>query len=105
MKRFKQFLIEGSDTRINEIIFESSDADVIIPLSQTIWERLTGEKKDKYAVHITDREGLDQLKRISGSKKGIPSMTDASDKVIKSFVDTAYGVLTDGGVWARAGGR
>ena len=105
MKRFKQFLIEGSDTSINEIIFESSDADVIIPLSQSIWERLTGEKKDKYAVHITDREGLDQLKRISGRKKGIPSMTDTSDKVIKSFIDTKYGVLTEGGVWVVLKGK
>ena len=54
MKSFKQYLTEGSDTPVNEIIFESDDADVLIPLSQTIWERLTGEKKDKYAVHITD---------------------------------------------------
>jgi hypothetical protein len=105
MKRFKQFLIEGSDTPVNDIIFGSSDADVIIPLSQSIWERLTGEKKDKYAVHITDREGLEQIRRISGSKKGIPSMTDASDKVIKSFVDTKYGVLTDGGVWVVLKGK
>ena len=105
MKRFKQFLIEGSDTSVNDIIFGSSDADVIIPLSQSIWERLTGEKKDKYAVHITDREGLEQIRRISGSKKGIPSMTDASDKVIKSFVDTKYGVLTDGGVWVVLKGK
>ena len=105
MKRFKQFLIEGSDTPVNDIIFGSSDADVIIPLSQSMWERLTGEKKDKYAVHITDREGLEQIRRISGSKKGIPSMTDASDKVIKSFVDTKYGVLTDGGVWVVLKGK
>jgi hypothetical protein len=105
MKRFKQFLIEGSDTSVNDIIFGSSDADVIIPLSQSMWERLTGEKKDKYAVHITDREGLEQIRRISGSKKGIPSMTDASDKVIKSFVDTKYGVLTDGGVWVVLKGK
>ena len=105
MKTFKQYLSEGSDTSVNEIIFESSDADVIIPLSQTVWERLTGEKKDKYAVHITDREGLEDLKRISGSKKGVPSMTDASDKVIKSFVDTEYGVLTEGGVWVVLKGK
>ena len=105
MKRFKQFLIEGSDTSVNEIIFESSDADVIIPLSQSIWERLTGEKKDKYAVHITDREGLDQLKSISGRKKGIPSMTDVSDNVIKSFINTKYGVLTEGGVWVVLKGK
>lgn len=105
MKRFKQFLIEGSDTSVNEIIFESSDADVIIPLSQSIWERLTGEKKDRYAVHITDREGLDQLKRISGRKKGIPSMTDVSDNVIKSFINTKYGVLTEGGVWVVLKGK
>ena len=97
MKSFKQYLTEGSDTPVNEIIFESDDADVLIPLSQTIWERLTGEKKDKYAVHITDLEGLDSLKRISGSKKGIPSMTDTSDKVINSFVQTQWGVLTEGG--------
>ena len=105
MKSFKQHLTEGSDTSVNEIIFESSDADVIIPLSQSIWERLMGEKKDKYAVHITDREGLDQLKRISGRKKGIPSMTDVSNNVIKSFINTKYGVLTEGGVWVVLKGK
>ena len=68
MKSFKQHLIEGGDTRINDIIFNSSDADVLIPLSQTIWERLTGKKGQKYAVHITDWKGLNDLKRISGSK-------------------------------------
>ena len=105
MKSFKQYLTEGSDTPVNEIIFESDDADVLIPLSQTIWERLTGEKKDKYAVHITDLEGLDSLKRISGSKKGIPSMTDTSDKVIDSFVQTQWGVLTEGGFWVVLKGK
>ena len=105
MKSFKQYLTEGSDTPVNEIIFESDDADVLIPLSQTIWERLTGEKKDKYAVHITDLEGLDSLKRISGSKKGIPSMTDTSDKVINSFVQTQWGVLTEGGFWVVLKGK
>ena len=99
MKTFKQFLIEGSDTRINDIIFESSDADVLIPLSQTIWERLTGKKGQKYAVHITDWKGLNDLKRISGSKKGLPTMTDLADKEIAKFIDTQYGVLTEGGVW------
>ena len=105
MKSFKQYLTEGSDTPVNEIIFESDDADVLIPLSQTIWERLTGEKKDKYAVHITDLEGLYSLKRISGSKKGIPSMTDTSDKVIDSFVQTQWGVLTEGGFWVVLKGK
>ena len=99
MKGFKQYLTEGSDTSINEIIFESDDADVIIPLYQTIWERLTGKKGQKYAVHITDGEGLNDLKRISGSKKGLPTMTDLPDNEIKKFIDTQYGVLTEGGVW------
>ena len=99
MKSFKQFLVEGSDSTINEIIFESSDADVIIPLSQTIWERLTGKKGQKYAIHITDGEGLDQLKRISGSKKGLPTMTDLPDNEIKKFIETGWGVLTEGGIW------
>ena len=99
MKTFKQYLIEGGDTTINEIIFESSDDDVIIPLSQTIWERLTGKKGQKYAVHITDWEGLNNLKRISGSKKGLPTMTDLPDNEIKKFIEAQYGVLTEGGIW------
>tara|TARA_Y100000034_G_scaffold129706_1_gene186675 strand:+ start:389 stop:1312 length:924 start_codon:yes stop_codon:yes gene_type:complete len=100
MKTFRQFITEGGgDTTTNEIIFNSSDADVLIPLSQTIWERLTGKKGQKYAVHITDWEGLNDLKRISGSKKGLPTMTDLADKEIKKFIETEYGVLTDGGVW------
>ena len=99
MQGFKQYLTEGSDTRINDIIFNSSDADVLIPLSQTIWERLTGKKGQKYAVHITDWKGLNDLKRISGSKKGLPTMTDLADKEIQKFIDTQYGVLTEGGVW------
>ena len=99
MKTFRQFITEGGDTTINEIIFNSSDNDVIIPLSQTIWERLTGKKGQKYAVHITDWEGLNDLKRISGSKKGLPTMTDLPDNEIKKFIETQYGVLTEGGIW------
>ena len=105
MKSFKQYLTEGSDASVNEIIFESGDDEVLIPLSQTVWERLTGEKKDKYAVHITSMDGLEDLKRISGSKKGVPSMTDAGDKVIRSFIETEWGVLTSGGVWVVLKGK
>jgi len=99
MKRFKQFLVEASDTTINELIFGSSDADVIIPLSQTIWERLTGKKGQKYAIHITSLDGLEDIKRISGSRKGLPTMTDLDDKEIRKFIETEWGVLTSGGVW------
>ena len=99
MKRFKQYLIEASDTTINELIFESSDADIIIPLSQTIWERLTGKKGQKYAIHITSLDGLEDIKRISGSRKGLPTMTDLDDKEIRKFIETEWGVLTSGGVW------
>ena len=99
MKSFKQYLTEASDTTINELIFESSDADVIIPLSQTIWERLTGKKGQKYAIHITSLDGLEDIKRISGSRKGLPTMTDLDDKEIRKFIETEWGVLTSGGVW------
>ena len=99
MKSFKQYLIEGGDTRINDIIFNSSDADVIIPLSQTVWERLTGKKGVKYAIHITSLDGLEDIKRLSGSKKGIPTMTELDDKEIRKFIETEWGVLTSGGVW------
>ena len=99
MKRFKQYLIEASATTINELIFESSDADIIIPLSQTIWERLTGKKGQKYAIHITSLDGLEDIKRISGSRKGLPTMTDLDDKEIRKFIETEWGVLTSGGVW------
>ena len=87
MKSFKQYLIEGGDTRINDIIFNSSDADVIIPLSQTVWERLTGKKGVKYAIHITSLDGLEDIKRLSGSKKGIPTMTELDDKEIRKFLE------------------
>ena len=100
MKTFKQYLTEGSVTQVNEIIFESSDADVIIPLSQTIWERLTGKKGVKYAIHITSLDGLEDIKRLSGSKKGIPTMTELDDREIRKFIETEWGVLTSGGVWA-----
>ena len=99
MKSFKQYLTEASDTTINELIFESSDADVLIPLSQTIWERLTGKKGVKYAIHITSLDGLEDIKRLSGSKKGIPTMTELDDKEIRKFIETEWGVLTSGGVW------
>ena len=40
-----------------------------------------------------------------GDGKGIPSMTDTSDKVIDSFVQTQWGVLTEGGFWVVLKGK
>jgi hypothetical protein len=42
---------------------------------------------------------LEDVKRLSGSKKGIPTMTELDDKEIRKFIETEWGVLTSGGVW------
>ena len=99
MKRFKQYLNEGSSSSVQDMIFQRTEDEVIIPLSQPMWERLTGEKSTIYGVHITDADGLHKLSRMQRSRKQVSVMTELGDSEIQKFLRTEYGILSDGGVW------
>jgi len=101
MIRFKEFLIEGSDSKVSELVIGS-----YVPFSAKMWNRITGKKSiEMYGLHVTDLEGLDTIvKRIEGTKKQLPVMTKPADQWKKNFA-MGSGVLTEGGVFVVVRGK
>ena len=97
MKRFKQFLTEGTASEIKELIFADSEYEYPIPFSQPMWERITNFKSEGYGMHVTDMEDVIKLAKIQGKKNQISTMTDMRDS--ESSFAQGGGILTEGGVF------
>ena len=97
MKRFKQFLTEGTASEIKELIFADSEYEYPIPFSQPMWERITNFKIEGYGMHVTDMEDVIKLAKIQGKKNQISTMTDMRGSE-GSFAQGG-GILTEGGVF------
>ena len=97
MKRFRQFITEGTATEIKELIFTDDHYEYPIPFSQPMWERITNTKRDGYGMHVTDQEDVVGLARMQGKKNQISTMTDMRGSE-GSFAQGG-GILTEGGIY------
>ena len=64
MKRFRQFITEGTATEIKELIFTDDNYEYPIPFSQPMWERITSVKRWGYGMHVTDQEDVVKVVRM-----------------------------------------
>ena len=97
MKRFKNFITEGTATEIRDLIFTDSEYEYPIPFSQPMWERITNFKREGYGMHVTDMEDVINLARIQGRKNQISTMTDMRGS--ESSFAQGGGILTEGGIF------
>ena len=87
----QQLLIERTE-EVKELVF---NLKTHIPLSKKMMIRLKGgEAPEKYGIHITSIDQLDDLLRIQNSAKQISVMTSAGG-AMKSLL--GGGVATEGG--------
>lgn len=104
MKTFKSYITERIVSRqssLTSLLFDfkrHSVDDVMIPLSNSIFERLWPDKIRSKVFHLTDETGVEQLKKIQKSKKAISAFFNMDSY----FLDA--GIQTDGGFVAELTG-
>ena len=96
MKTFKSFILENvsRQSSLSSLLFDfkrHSVDDVKIPLGSSIIERLWPDKIRSKVFHITDENGVEQLKKIQKSKKAISAFFNMNSYFLES------GIQTDGG--------
>ena len=100
MKSFKGFLSEDMHLlieRAEEVKTLVFNTKTHIPLSKKMMIRLKGgEAPEKYGIHITSIDKLDDLLRIQNSAKQISVMTSVGG-AMESLL--SGGVATTGGIW------
>jgi len=104
MKTFKSYITERTVSRqssLSSLLFSfkrHSVDDVVIPLGSSIIERLWPDKIRSKAFHLTDESGVEQLKKIQGSKKAISAFFNMDSYFLEA------GIQTDGGFVAELTG-
>ena len=103
MKTFKSYLTENvsRQSSLSSLLFDfrrHSVDDVMIPLGSSIIERLWPDKIRSKVFHITDENGVEQLKKIQKSKKSISAFFNMNSYFLES------GIQTDGGFVAELTG-
>ena len=97
MRSFKSFITERSPAwteSLSTMLFDLPRAglkDVKIPLSPAIFKRIWPETIRSTVFHVTDYDGVKNLKRMQGGKKSISAFYNLdSDRI-------DYGIQTEGG--------
>ena len=97
MRSFKSFIIERSPAwteSLSTMLFDLPRAglkDVKIPLSPAIFKRIWPETIRSKVFHVTDYDGVKNLKRMQGGKKSISAFYNlAPDRI-------DYGIQSEGG--------
>ena len=102
MKTFKSYITEVSrQSSLSTLLFDfkrHSVDDVMIPLGSSIIERLWPDKIRSKVFHITDENGVEQLKKMQKSKKAISAFFNMDSYFLQS------GIQTDGGFVAELTG-
>ena len=103
MRTFKSYLKENvsRQSSLSTLLFDfrrHSVDDVMIPLGSSIIERLWPDKIRSKVFHITDENGVENLKKIQKSKKAISAFFNMDSYFLES------GIQTDGGFVAELTG-
>ena len=95
MKRFKEFISEGSrgEYTTKTYIFDKYVYPALI-LSSTALERVFGKLNKIIAWHVTEQYVFDTLVKLQGKKSSISALTEINPSKSKPF----EGMETDGGV-------
>ena len=78
--------------------------DAKIPLSSAIFKRVWPKSIRSKAFHLTDRVGVQRLKKMQGKKKSVSAFYNMTDYMIQSGIRTegGYVVELEGDVLAAA---
>lgn len=82
MKTFKEILEQASQSLYKPQQLMGIGA---LPLTSTVMDRL-GYKYDSYMYHATDFQGLENLKKLQGSKKQISAFTKGGTNLLSNIV-------------------
>ena len=94
MKSFKGFLTERAPAwteSLSTALFDLTRTDVMIPLSPSILKRIWPKLPRTTVFHLTDRVGVQRLKKMQGGKRSISAFWNISKIVLGD------GIRTDGG--------
>ena len=96
MKSFKGYLLNevAWTESLSTMLFDlprAGFADIHIPLSPAIFNRIWPKPVRTKAFHLTDLVGVQRLKKLQGSKRSIAAFYNMTDFMIQS------GIRTDGG--------
>ena len=96
MKSFKGYLLNevAWTESLSTMLFDlprAGFADIHIPLSPAIFNRIWPKPVRTKAFHLTDLVGVQRLKKLQGSKRSIAAFYNMTDYMIQS------GIRTDGG--------
>ena len=94
MKSFKGFLTERAPAwteSLSTALFDLTRTDVMIPLSPSILTRIWPKLPRTTVFHLTDRVGVQNLKRMQGGKRSISAFWNIEPIVLSD------GIRTDGG--------
>ena len=100
MRTFKAFINEGIawQTSLSKQIFDfprASIKDLTIPLSSSIFKRIWPDTIRSTAFHLTDYDGLENLKRIQNSKKSISAFYNMRSRQIGDGIRTYGGYVAE----------
>jgi len=100
MRTFKAFINEGIawQTSLSKQIFDfprASIKDLTIPLSSSIFKRIWPDTIRSTAFHLTDYDGLENLKRIQNSKKSISAFYNMKSRQIGEGIRTYGGYVAE----------
>ena len=94
MKTFKGYLQERAPAwteSLSTALFDLTRTDVMIPLSPSILTRIWPKLPRTTVFHLTDRVGVQNLKRMQGGKRSISAFWNIEPIVLSD------GIRTDGG--------
>ena len=94
MKSFRGYLQERAPAwteSLSTALFDLTRTDVMIPLSPSILKRIWPKLPRTTVFHLTDRVGVQRLKKMQGGKRSISAFWNISKIVLGD------GIRTDGG--------
>ena len=101
MKSFRGYLEEAAPAwtqSLSTMIFDlprAGLADLVIPLSPSIFKRVWPEAIRSTVFHLTDYTGVGKLKGMQGGKRSISAFYNIDDYIIQSGIKTEGGYVVE----------